>query len=269
MKIRLGSFILAGAALLAIFPMYAQSFSEIELTEELKFFSDDLKKLQMENEAIDNISDMEKLEWELKLFDFDFATFLQMDEQKLGTSKNLIARLLELKAAREELSTSVEKKRESIEQIENFTKAEAFISAQDTTYITMYKKAGIYSMSSKTEKFLTKLKAREAILTAKVKQSYSTASAAAESVPELKERLDNLDEEYAELMILSEKIQAAKYEPLIQRIKDYLMSFAAVSVVLMFISMMHMRLSTAKQVRDNMRKREEALKKNDDNIPTI
>lgn len=270
---RIKNFVLMAVALFAMLPMYAQSFAEIEteerLTKELKLFNDELKKLQTASDRVKKIAEIERLEQDITHYDLNFETFLQTDGQKIQTSRSLTAKFLEMKAEREALSQSLEKKKESIGNIEAFTKAETFISAQDSVYIAMYKAARRYSMSSKTGKFLAKVKSREAILTAKVEQSYSAAFAAAESTPELKDRLAALEEEYAEMMSLSEKIQTAQYKPFIQRIKDYLMSFAAVSVILMFFSMLQTKIATAKQMRDNMKKMKAALKKDDDNIPTL
>lgn len=273
MKNGIRVFVLVVAALSAILPVYAQSFAEIEneerLTKELKLFGKDLKKIQQMQDKARKLTDIENIENELIHYDLNFETFLQTDGKNIQNSRNLTAALLELKAAREAFSQSLEKKKQSIAGIETFSKAEAFISAQDTVYVALYKEARKYSLTSKTGKFLAKVKSREAILTAKVEQSYSTAFAAAESIPELKERLGRLEEEYAEMMSLSEKIQSAQYKPFIQRIKDYLMSFAAIAVILMFFSMLQTRIATARQMRANMKKMKETLKKEDDNIPTL
>lgn len=273
MKNIIRSFFLVVAVLLATLPVSAQSFAEIEteerLTGELKHFDKDLKKIQLAFDRAKNMSDIEKIEKDLMQYDLDFETFLQTDGPKVQTSRNLTAGVLEMKAAREAFSQSLEKKKESIVNIEVFTRAETFILAQDSVYVEMYKAARKYSMSSKAGKFLAKVKSREAILASKVEQNYSSAYAAAESTPELKERFEILEEEYAEIMSLSDKIQTAQYKPFIERIKDYLMSFAAVSVILMFFSMLQTKISTAKQMRENMKKMKEALKKDDDNIPTL
>ena len=60
-----------------------------------------------------------------------------------------------------------------------------------------------------------------------------------------------------------------QYKPLIQRVKDWLVSFAAVAMLLMFFNMMQGKIQAAKQMKENMKKMQEQLHKNDDEIPSI
>ena len=46
-----------------------------------------------------------------------------------------------------------------------------------------------------------------------------------------------LSEQYANIQVMSKKIQEMTYKPLIQRLKDYLISLACVAVLLLFVNM--------------------------------
>ena len=71
--------------------------------------------------------------------------------------------------------------------------------------------------------------------------------------------MERIESKYLELKVVSGKIQAAAYVPLLQRIKDYLMNIAAVSIVLMFGNLVVTRVKTiikmkaqAKKLKDLM-----------------
>ena len=59
------------------------------------------------------------------------------------------------------------------------------------------------------------------------------------------------------------------YKPLIERVKDYLLGFAAVAVLMMFVSMLQNKIAAAKQMKESARQMRDALKKNNDDMPCI
>lgn len=78
-----------------------------------------------------------------------------------------------------------------------------------------------------------------------------------------------MEEEYIELKGLSEKIQAAEYKPFLDRIKDYLYSFAAVAILLMFINMIQSKVQAYKQMRKSAEEYKKMLQRNDNEYPSI
>ena len=73
-------------------------------------------------------------------------------------------------------------------------------------------------------------------------------------------------------MVLKEKseaIQAAAYQSPIERVKDYVMTFAGVAIILMFLSMVQTKIKALKAARENAKQYQEMLQKNNPEIPTI
>ena len=72
-----------------------------------------------------------------------------------------------------------------------------------------------------------------------------------------------------EVMTNSEKIQKAEYKPFMERIKDYLMSFAAVAIILMFFNMIQAKIQAYKQMRKSAEEYKKMLQGGDDEYPSI
>ena len=69
--------------------------------------------------------------------------------------------------------------------------------------------------------------------------------------------------------LLSEKIQALEYKPLLERIKDYLYSLAAVAMILLFLNMVQAKIKALKQARENAKKLREMMNNEESDYPTI
>ena len=70
-----------------------------------------------------------------------------------------------------------------------------------------------------------------------------------------------LEEQFVVMKSVSEKVQALEYKPLFQRVKDYIMGLAAVSIILLFISMMISKYKAYKSKLDNLKKMNEMMNK--------
>jgi hypothetical protein len=81
--------------------------------------------------------------------------------------------------------------------------------------------------------------------------------------------MQKLEERYIELKALSDSIQAAEYKPFIERIKDYLLSFAAVAIILMFVNMVQAKIQAYKQLKKSTEDYIKAVRGGDDEIPSI
>ena len=67
----------------------------------------------------------------------------------------------------------------------------------------------------------------------------------------------------------SEKIQLSVYQPFIQRVKDELISIAAIGVILMFINTIVTKIQEYKQIRESKKKMEEMMRKAKNVYPKI
>jgi hypothetical protein len=115
------------------------------------------------------------------------------------------------------------------------------------------------SYAAQLQAQLEKVKASEQLQFAEIDKHYNDAKQAAATFELLGERMERIESKYLELKVVSGKIQAAAYVPLLQRIKDYLMNIAAVSIVLMFGNLVVTRVKTiikmkaqAKKLKDLM-----------------
>jgi hypothetical protein len=61
---------------------------------------------------------------------------------------------------------------------------------------------------------------------------------------------------------VSENVQALEYKPLFQRLKDYVMGFAAVAIILMFFNGMLAKFNAYKQKAASLKKYNDMLNKN-------
>ena len=133
----------------------------------------------------------------------------------------------------------------------------------------MYDEAVEYSLLKQTATLLEKLKAKEELSYNDVTARYEDAKTISEEFPALKKRMEKVEEQYIEIKGFSEKIKAAEYKPFLQRIKDYLYSFAAVAMLLMFANMVQAKIQAFKQMRKSAKEYQELLKKNEEDIPSI
>ena len=135
----------------------------------------------------------------------------------------------------------------------------------------MGKRAFSMSLVAKMAPLLEKLKTKEQVLFADIQEQYEKAKASTKVIPALEPRFDVVSEEYSTLKSMSERIQQMAYKPFIQRIKDYLISLAAVAIMLLFLNFAVQRLQTLKKMRDEMKKVKKMMNQNGEGAqyPTI
>ena len=181
----------------------------------------------------------------------------------------LMESVSEYDALNESVQTLLSELQTKQKALESFEDAVQFIEKQDTLYQNLYERAQLLSATSKTAGELEKLKGKEQLVFSEVQEKFDAACQAAEIIPTLSSRMDRLNEKYIVLKCISEKIQQTAYKPLIERLKDYLMSIAAVALILMFVSMLRSKMKAAKQLRENAQKTLDEYRKNKDDIPNI
>lgn len=267
--------VLAILALMAVSQCaFAQSiFSDIDnakkVSDQIKTFSDKIKDLSKAASRMSSTTGIDGIMKELDASDFKFEMFFQANSEAISVKDDLQAKVLDYRTARKTLGDSLTVWRARIDARDQFEAADAFLASQDSTYKAMYRSSNKLSIAPQTAKALEKLKAREQLKFAEVQSYYDKACAAMQADPSLAGGFESIEENYIELKSFSVKIQQAAYKPFIDRIKDYLMSIAAVTIVLMFLVMIKGQITSAKQYRENMKKMKEQFKKNDDEIPSI
>jgi hypothetical protein len=167
------------------------------------------------------------------------------------------------------LSDSILSRRHMLESKDVFLEAEHYINKQKEPYQKMLTEAQRLSQLEKLAPMLEKLKVKEQLAIEEIDKHYESARSVAQEFAALQDRMQKLEETYIELKALSDSIQAAEYKPLIERIKDYLLGFAAVAVILMFVNMVQAKIQAYKQLKKSAEDYMKAVRGGDDDIPSI
>lgn len=196
-------------------------------------------------------------------------TYYQSYQGFIADYEELMQAVIDYGVIDDNLVASLEELNARMNAMNGFEAAAEFIQSQDSLYANMLKKANALSASQKTAGELEKLKVKEQLIFAEVEGKYAEATAAVELLPSLKKKMNALEESYIALKSTSAKIQEVAYKPWIERAKDYLLGFAAVAVLMMFVSMLQNKIAAAKQMKESARQMRDALKKNNDDMPCI
>lgn len=156
-----------------------------------------------------------------------------------------------------------------IEKASVFRKDEQFVQSKIAVYKKLESDAVKLSMVKQTAQQLEKLKAEEQLEFAKIESAFQEAEEAAEINPALSGRMAELRETFIKIQLSSTAIRQAEFKPFIERIKDYLMSLAAVSIIAMFAIFLSNYVKTAKKAREAQQKMKEALGDNNSITPSI
>jgi hypothetical protein len=238
-------------------------YTVIDAEIRLNQFVDELRQLSG-NIADGKENELRKAEQELKSIDVRWNVYNQIQMGAIDDSDSIPKIMAEYELLRQTVSDSINGRRQKLEMMANFSRAERFVGSQDSVYQKLYSTVMQMSLAQALAPQLEEKKGKEALLFSEVSDNYARAVAAAAAVPSLKPRMDKVEEKYIALKILSQKIQAAEYKPWFQRIKDYLLGLAAVAIVLMFLSMIQSKIKAVKEVRKNAKKYWDLLNKDDD-----
>ena len=260
-------FLLIGLLMLGCLSLAAQRAGEIEgVADSFDHYNEILKALTKDLEHARDEKAMDRFDASLADFNRRWDLYYQAKSGLIGGNKELLEACTTFLNDKDNLGKAAVDKRAAIEGKAHFAAAAAFIAEKDTVYRRYLKAAKRYSQVPATAKLLAKIKAKEAILTGKLDEHYAAAGTGAQANPDL--NIEELEEKYLELKNYSTQIQACEYKPFIERIKDWLLSFAAVAMILMFANMVWSKYQAFKQTRENMKKMQKELHKDDD-IPSI
>ena len=189
-----------------------------------------------------------------------WTTFTQAMQAVIADSEDLMTLMTRVEQLKQAVADSIASKQQQCDALTDFAKAEEFILGQDTVYASLYQKAFKLSLIQKLTPQLEKVKANELTLFAQIQEHYGKAQKANELLPVLSKRMEALNEQYTNIQVMSKKIQEMAYKPLIQRLKDYLISLACIAVLLLFVNMAITKYKTAKTARQQMKKYEEMMR---------
>ncbi|MCQ2168489.1 MAG: hypothetical protein MJY69_07510 [Bacteroidales bacterium] len=205
----------------------------------------------------------------LSLFDVKWSEYLQNNYEAIVADNDLIAIMDEFEETRTAVRNSIELRKAQIEKTEQFIKSEQFVSSQLGQYRDLKDKAFKLSLVKQGADALEKLKAKEKLDFADIGNAYQTAKEAAEINPRLKDRMDSLQGLFVEIQTISGEIQKMEFKPLMTRIKDYLMSIAAVSVIMMFLVFLGTYVKSVKSAKESAKQMKQLLNKGENEPPVI
>ena len=244
------------------------SFDMLELEGKLLLFVDKINAIAADVPYA-NLKQLEKADKEMAAIDNKWNVFTQAYQLDIASDEKLLDLTTKYQEDKQQLTDTIQSLRQRLESFEAFLTAEKYIKGQTDPYLKWQEEAMRYSQLEKLAPMLEKLKVKEQLAVAELDKNYETARAAAQTYAQLQDRMKKVEENYIELKSISETIQAAEYKPLIERIKDYLLSFAAVAIILMFINMVHAKIQSYKQLRKSAEEYKKAMMGNDEDIPSI
>ena len=195
-----------------------------------------------------------------------YNNLMQMD---IAQSELLMELVAQFQTSLQQVTEAIAQQQLVIEAIVRFREVERQFPDFEKRYEELEQEAISYSLIAKTADLLAQVKGKEQLLFQEVDQQFMAAKEAVALVPTLTTEGARLESRYLVLKQKSEAIQAAAYKSPIERIKDYVMTFAAVAIILMFFSMVQSKLKALKAARENAKQYQEMLQKNNPEIPTI
>lgn len=212
--------------------------------------------------------DIQMLKMRMESVDVRWQAYTQVEMMEITASPVLVDLLSQYKMAFVATSDSLANQQRRMDALRTFNQSAAYIMQSRTKYNDLSNKALEYSLVKQTEAQLANVKAQEAILMTQVDKHLQEAVEAASFSEEAKLKLPELQQQYVEIKVLSEKIQQAVYKPWLERVKDYVLTFAGIAIILIFINFIITKIKALKQARDLARKYKDMLSDNDD-YPTI
>lgn len=234
----------------------------------LRGYVEEVEKLSLQVGVVPE-KKLKQIESNLSKLNAKHSIYCQAQQLYIAMDDSLMNLVAQYQEIGQIVSDSIQRQQQRFQWLEDFDQAEHFIFAQDSAYQRLLKQSVLLSQIEKTAPALEKLKGKEQLLFADIDAYFQKAKVASESTLALKKRQILLEEKYIELKNSSEKIQAAEYKPLLERIKDKLMGIAAVGIILMFFNMVISKIQGYKKMRENAKKMAEILRKSNDDYPKI
>lgn len=245
-----------------------EHFHNLEVESRLLLFVEEVSALSVDLSDF-SAKQLDDVQDDLFSIDIRWSTYCQAQQVEIANSDVLLDIVASYQRLKQNVTDSIQVQRHSIESLENFSNAEKFIKEQEVVYEDLLSSAKEYALIKSLAPLLEKVKGKEQLLFPDIQKMYEVAKGAAQEFPDLQSKMDNVEECFIKLKNSSAEIQALEYKPLLQRIKDYLFSFAAVAIILMFFNMVQAKIQMIKQASKKAKEYEEMMKGNQDDYPTI
>lgn len=239
---------------------YVDEFNEVAIVGDMQVtFSN---TLPLSDQYVNILKDkITLLDERFNSINIRWTTFVQAMQMDIADDEELMTIMSNVEQLKKSIADSIASKKEKCNALEDFAQAENLLAGQDTIYKNLYEEAFKLSLIQKLTPKLEKLKAHEQTQFAQIQESYQKALQACEQLPLLKKRLGALEESFANIQMISKKIQTTEYKPFIQRIKDYLIGFACVAVLLLFFNMVTSKIKAIKATREQAKKYQEMMQR--------
>lgn len=202
--------------------------------------------------------------------DVRWNTYCNAQQGYIADKETLLAIVAQYQQTRQMVLDSIDHCSLRLNAETVFNDALTFMNSKLPEYDALIRKCGKLSLSEKTAPQLERLQTSEQLTFSDITAKYQSAKEAVTLNPSLKSKEQQLDNLYLDLSAKSGQVQEAKYKPFIERIKDYLLGFAAVAILLMFVSMIQNKIVATKQMKESLKKlKEQYIKEGQDDIPSI
>lgn len=240
----------------------------IELMDYVQDYVDNMNSLTSQL-SLTQTQQIQSVERMANTLDIKWQAWFATNQELLSLDDSIMNLVAQYEQTKTMVMDSIAARLKFIEGIDKFRAAEKFILSNDSVYKKLEKQAFRLSMVEKLAPRLDKLKAREQLLIASIQTNYDTAKEIAAIAPQLAKRMNNIDEVFFEIKASSGRIQAMAYKPLIQRIKDYVMSLAAFSIIMMFITYIAARIKAFNKAKKAAKEMRKLMERQNEEYPTI
>ncbi|HIZ33467.1 MAG TPA: hypothetical protein H9814_08025 [Candidatus Bacteroides merdigallinarum] len=251
-----------------VLPAVADDHGDDEIVEKLNSYIRDYARLGTGLERASK-NQLKETQAQLERLNVKYEFYCQAQQDFIVADDSLMNLMAEYHELRQQTDNTIRQREQVLQAYQTIQEAEQLIASKDSLYSQMQKRALLLSQTPKTAQQLEALKGEEQLVFTEIEKQFNAAKEAIEDVPLLENRLKAMETKYIELKNASTRIQEANYTPFLQRIKDYLLSIAAVGFILMVINMIHTKIQAFRQMRESARQMKEMMRKANNDYPQI
>lgn len=218
--------------------------------------------------SISNRNDIVELQSIVSSIDVQWQAYTQIAQVDITASPTLMELLSQYKVIFTATNDSLTAQQGRLDAEDTYNKSLAYLTGCRKEYANMMEQAQKFSLVPQTQEQLANVKAHEALLFAQITDCYQKALAASQLSDAVSKKMPALEQVYIELSRQSDIIKTAVYKSWIERIKDYVLTFAGVAIILIFFNFVAAKIKAAKQARD-MAKKYGNMLNTDNEYPTI
>lgn len=241
---------------------------ELEIAERLEEYVDEYNTLTLEISLTPSES-LDALGKQADVVGRKANLYLQSKLEAISLSDTLLSLTAEVQALNQMVADSIESQKVKLKAISEFKKAQNVIAMSDTLFNSLLDKAEKYSYTEQTADQLAEVQSKSQLEFQSIQELYQNAAGALAFMPSLERRYEEMKTRFLKLQKLNDDIQKTAYKPLIERVKDWLLGIAAVSIILMFINMVVSKIQAIQKMKESAKKAKELLERQSSDIPEI